>query len=120
MHYGSGPLSQEKDNRRYPRFDCCGYAKVQIPSDPTMHYAKILNLSLEGCLIEVTTPIEELDSLLDLTITVNHLPFYVRGQVRYVRADRKIGLQFMQLSSRAREQLADLLEELAEETVKMA
>jgi histone H3/H4 len=37
-----------------------------------------------------------------------------------VRADRKIGLQFMQLSSRAREQLADLLEELAEETVKMA
>jgi hypothetical protein len=109
-------LNQEKDNRQHPRFDCCGYAKVQIPSDPTMHYAKILNLSLEGCLIEVTTPIEELDSFLDLTITVNHLPFYVRGQIRYVRADR-IGLQFMQLSSRAREQLVDLLEELAEEAV---
>jgi hypothetical protein len=115
---GRGTLSQGKDKRRHPRFGCCGYAKVQIPSDPMVHSAKILNLSLEGCLIEVMTPIEKLEPVLDLTFTVNQLPFYVRGHIRYVRADRMIGFQFMQLSSRAREQLTDLLEELAEESAK--
>ena len=111
-------MNPQKDKRRHPRFACCGYAKVQMPSEPTVYSAKILNLSLEGCLIEVMTPIELLEPVLDLTFTVNRLPFYVRGHIRYVRSERMIGFQFMQLSSRAREQLMELLEELAEEKSK--
>jgi hypothetical protein len=109
-----------KERRMHPRFHCCGNAEVHLPEDKTIHYAKILDLSVQGCQVELSEAVklsEDLD-ILDLVFTVNGLPFFVRGHVQYVRNETKIGILFMQLSSRAHGQLLDLLAELEENSVK--
>jgi hypothetical protein len=108
-------LNPSKERRRNQRFPCCGYAEVHLPVDTTSYCAKILDLSLEGCQVQLTKPVNLQEDILDLVFTVNGLPFFVRGHVQYIRHETRIGIQFMLLSSRARQQLIDLLNELQEE-----
>ena len=60
----------------------------------------------------------EQDALVELTFHINHLPFRVRGQVKAVRSDTRIGFEFPQLSKRVRTQLEDLVDELIGNIVK--
>ena len=105
-----------KEQRHNPRFECSGHAEVHLPEATTCYCAKILNLSLEGCQVELTKPVYIQEDILDLVFSVNGLPFCVRGHIQYIKNETKIGIHFMQLSSRARQQLVDLLKELEEES----
>ena len=58
------------------------------------------------------------DMLVELTFSINHLPFRVRGQVRTLHSDTTIGFQFPQLSERVRKQLEDLMKEIMENILK--
>jgi hypothetical protein len=109
-----------KERRMNPRFHCCGNAEVHLPEDKTSHNAKILDLSLQGCQVQLSEAVKLSDDIdiLDLMFTVNGLPFFVRGHVQYVRNETRIGIHFMQLSSRAHGQLVDLLAELEESAEK--
>jgi hypothetical protein len=109
-----------KERRTNPRFHCCGNAEVHLPEDKTSYYAKILDLSLQGCQVQLLEAVNLANNIdiLDLVFTVNGLPFFVRGHVQYIRNETRIGIHFMQLSSRAHGQLVDLLAELEECAVK--
>ncbi len=112
-----------QEQRRYPRLRCFGSAEVyfQIHGVPCM--AKVLNLSLEGCLLILQEPAanrldtpEEIaqDQLVEILFSVNQLPFRVRGQVKVIRPNRELGLLFPALGRRTRTRLEDLIEELRE------
>ena len=104
----------EREQRKQPRFSCSGDAQVRMPVGNCCR-AEILDLSLEGCLVELEEPKElVLETILELTFTVNQLPFRVRGEVRSTRTPTTIGFQFPQLSERSRRQLQELVDELAE------
>lgn len=105
-----------KEQRRHPRLKCIGPAFVQVSVEKPLISARIVDLSLEGCLIQLTGSSEPIPkgAIVELTFHVNQLPFRVRAQVRAVRPDLSIGFEFPALSARVRRQLGDLIEELAE------
>jgi hypothetical protein len=105
----------DTEKRRYPRFECTGTGGVHIASSEPPSYSKILDLSVEGCLMVLQQPLSiPQDSRVELTFNVNCLPFRVRALVKVIRSATMIGFQFHQVSKRTQGYLADLIEELAE------
>ena len=106
---------ERRDQRRYPRLRCAGTAEVIFSFDAEPCPARIADLSVEGCRLILLKP-EELENndRIELTFTVNQLPFRVLGQVKAVRSPTEFGLHFPQLGKTARGRLCDLIEELQE------
>jgi hypothetical protein len=105
----------DTEKRRYPRFECTGIGGVRIASSEPPSCAKIVDLSVEGCLMVLQQP-ESVpqDLMVELTFNVNWLPFRVRALVKVIRSSTMIGFQFHQVSKRTQLHLEDLIEELAE------
>jgi hypothetical protein len=105
----------DTEKRRYPRFECTGTGGVRIASSEPPSCAKILDLSVEGCLMKLQQPPSiPMDLMVELTFNVNRLPFRVRALVKVIRSATMIGFQFHQVSKRTQMHLEDLIEELAE------
>lgn len=107
--------------RSTPRLQCFGHAGVQtLPAYELPCPARIINLSLGGCLMALETPQElVMDEIVELIFCVNQLPFRVRGKVRSLRSETLIGFQFFHLSNRTRTQLEDLIKEMIEQLAKL-
>lgn len=107
--------------RSSPRLQCFGHAGVQtLPAYEMPCPAKIINLSLGGCLVALETPPDlVMDETVELIFCVNQLPFHVRGKVRSLRSETLIGFQFLHLSNRTRTQLEDLIKEMIEHLAKL-
>jgi PilZ domain len=111
----------DEDLRRSPRLQCSGSAGVQtLPNTEKPVPAKIINLSIGGCLMDLKSPIPlAVDETVELIFCVNNWPFRVRGKVRSIRSETLIGFQFPQLSDRIRRQLEDLVGELIDHLVRL-
>jgi hypothetical protein len=108
-----------KEQRRSPRLGCIGPAAVQIGPGEDPCPAVIVDLSAGGCLMELRRPQRlSQEMVVELTFDVNHLPFRVRGQVRAIQSDTRIGFQFHLLRERVRMQIEDLMKELTENILK--
>ena len=107
--------------RRSPRLQCSGLAGVQtLPACEKPCPARIINLSIGGCLMELERPLTlALNENVELIFCVNQMPFRVRGKVRALRSETEIGFQFPQLSDRIRRQLEDLVGELIDHLKKL-
>lgn len=107
--------------RRSPRLQCSGLAGVQtLPACEKTCPAKIINLSIRGCLMELERPLTlVMDEIVGLIFCVNHTPFRVRGKVRTIRSETLMGFQFPQLSDRTRRQLEDLVGELIDHLARL-
>jgi hypothetical protein len=104
------------DQRRHPRLECDGIADVQLLGSPVHGSARILDLSIEGCLVELEAPLElAMGVVVEITFTVNQLPFRVRAEVRAPRSEKSLGFRFPLLSARSQAQIQDLVEELGED-----
>jgi hypothetical protein len=110
-----------EENRQSPRLGCGGIGAIQtLPACERPFPARILNLSVGGCLMELQGPLNlAMDEIVELIFNVNQMPFHVRGKVRTVRSKVLIGFQFLQLSERTRRQLQELIGELIEALVKL-
>jgi hypothetical protein len=75
--------------------------------------ATIVDLSAGGCRVVLRQPQHlHKDTLVELTFSVHHLPFRVRGQVKANASDTAIGFQFNVLSARTQNQIEDVMNEL--------
>jgi c-di-GMP-binding flagellar brake protein YcgR len=108
-----------KEKRRFPRIECTGTAGVKIPTGEEAYPATIVNLSAGGCLMVLHKP-QRLaqDAAVELEFKVNDLPFRVKGQVKAVRSEAKVGFQFLQLNTKVQRQLEDLIDDLIKHVVK--
>ena len=106
--------------RQSPRLGCRGIGAIQtLPASALPCPAKILNLSVGGCLMELKGPLDlAVDEIVELIFNVNQMPFRVRGKVRVVRPKLLVGFQFLELSERTRWHLHELIGELIEGLVK--
>ena len=111
----------DEELRRTPRLQCSGLAGIQmLPACEKPCPARIVNLSIGGCLMESERSLGlEIDEIVELIFCVNQMPFRVRGQVRAIRSKTLVGFQFPQLSDRVRRQLEDLVGELIEHLAKL-
>jgi hypothetical protein len=120
---------RDSDRRRHPRFQCGGEAEVRSLASGISARGKIANLSIGGCLIQLTGtghPFRRGEAV-EMTFCVRQLPLRVQGSVRQC-AERApdsddnvghfpswvVGVQFTLLTERGKRQLLSLIEELAE------
>jgi hypothetical protein len=109
--------AQEK--RRQTRILCKGGAGIQLQAGEAFYPAKIVNLSAGGCMMVLQEPRSlPQDTMVELTFQINSLPFRVRGQVKEIRSDTRIGFEFPLLNKKVRRQLEDLVNELIDNIVK--
>ncbi len=108
-----GALRGASEKRRNTRIGCTGSAGIQMPAGEAFYPARIVNLSAGGCLLVLQKPQRlSQDTMVELTFQINDLPFRVRGRVRSIRSETKIGFEFPQLSKRVRRQLEYVVDEL--------
>jgi hypothetical protein len=114
-----GSSKDALEKRRHTRILCTGSAGIQMHEGEAFRPARIANLSAEGCLIEFEEPQRlSQDAMVELTFQINNLPFQVRGQVKGIRSDTRIGFQFPLISKKVQRQLEDLIDELIDNIVK--
>ncbi|MGB6385930.1 MAG: PilZ domain-containing protein [Terriglobales bacterium] len=106
-------IDGKKDRRRSPRFSCGGHAKiVRLPSDGIFLPGKIIDLSLGGCYVDTTLPID-CGVRAEIVVHVNAASFRAIGEVKAMRGRSGASMEFVHLSSGGKDMLADLIAELA-------
>ena len=104
--------SDGEDRRRSPRFSCRGEAKIVcLPSTGLVLPAKIHDLSLGGCSVETVAALD-CGVRAEIVVRINSACFRAVSQVRAIR-DRTAGMEFVQLSARGKDMLAEVVEEMA-------
>ena len=104
---------RDNDRRRSPRFKCGGEAKIsRLPSDGIFVPGKIFDLSLGGCCVDTTLPID-FGVRTEIVVCVNAASFRAVGEVRAIRSRFGAGIEFVHLSAGGKHTLADLVTELA-------
>lgn len=107
------------DRRRSPRLECLGNAQLRILDFESAHtvqvQGKILNLSLIGCCIEAERPVclRVLDKL-EVYFHLNGTPILVMGVARAIHSKTRIGIEFVDVSSRKEEQIRFIMNDLLE------
>jgi hypothetical protein len=103
----------DNDRRRSPRFSCVGRAKINcLPSDGIFCSGKIRDLSLHGCCVDTTLPID-CGVRAEIVVRVNAASFRAVGEVRGIRGRSGAGMEFVHLSAGGKDLLADLVTDLA-------
>ncbi len=103
----------DADRRRSRRFTCGGDAKISLlPSDGICLPGKILDLSLHGCRVDTTLPIDY-GTRAEILLRINASSFRAVGEVRAIRGGFGAGIEFVRLSNSGKDMLLDLIQELA-------
>ena len=102
----------DDDRRRSPRFACRGIAKISyLPSDGIFLQGNIRDLSLHGCCVDTSLPIDY-GVRAEIVVRVKAASFRALGEVRAIRGAYGAGLEFVQLSAGGKELLEDLVTDL--------
>jgi PilZ domain len=103
----------DDDRRRSPRFSCGGHASVsRLPSNGIFLTGNIRDLSLGGCCVDTTLPID-CGVRAEIVVRVNAASFRAVGEVRAIRGRSGACIEFVQLSTGGKDMLANLVTELA-------
>jgi hypothetical protein len=102
-----------KDRRRSPRFSCGGSAEIiYLPSAGIIVPGTIRDLSLHGCWVDTSLPIE-CGARAEVVLRVKSASFRALGEVRAIRGQSGSGVEFVRLSANGKDMLADLVTDLA-------
>lgn len=102
-----------KDRRRSPRFSCGGSAEIVcLPSTGIIVPGTIRDLSLHGCWVDTSLPIE-CGARAEVVLRVNSASFRALGEIRAIRGKSGSGVEFVRLSANGKDMLADLVTDLA-------
>jgi len=103
----------ENDRRRSPRFSCGGHVKIsRLPSNGIFIPGTIRDLSLHGCCLDTTLPID-CGVRAEIVVRVNAASFRAVGEVKAIRGSSAAGVEFVHLTAGGKEMLGDLIAELA-------
>jgi PilZ domain len=101
------------DRRRHPRFSCGGVAKIHVlASDGLVVPGKIRDLGLGGCWVDTALPMD-CGVRAEIVARVKAASFRAMGEVRAIRGDSSVCLEFVHLSAGGKGLLEDLIADLA-------
>ena len=108
-----GNTSADTERRRSPRFSCGGYANIScLPSDGIVLRGTIRDVSLGGCHVDTALRID-CGARAEILVRVNAASFRALGEVKAVRGNSGVGLEFVQLSAGGKDMLSELVTDLA-------
>ncbi len=97
------PGARSADKRKAPRYRCKGSARLQENGTaPT--WAAFADISLHGCYVEAATP-PRVGTMVGLTLELNGFRVEASGEVRVAYPNLGMGIHFVKISERNREQL---------------
>jgi hypothetical protein len=109
----------DDDRRRNQRFACAGEVKIsRLPSDGIFVPARILDLSLGGCRVDINLPMDR-GVRTELLVRVKDATFRAVGEVKAIRGSSMAGIEFVRLGGSGKDILAELVEELARRQAAM-
>jgi hypothetical protein len=104
---GNGAAAVSKERRKFPRHTCRIEALVTIEGTDLNSPAKITDISLSGCYVEMLSPLP-LNTLIELTMNLTHTTLHVHGQVRTSQMGMGMGVSFTGLTPEDFEKLRKL------------
>jgi hypothetical protein len=81
-------VTQDREQRRHPRYACEGNAEVFLPHGGLLFRGRILNLSMDGCYIETALLNLERGTQVEVYFVTNQLQFRVLGNIAALRRKR--------------------------------
>ena len=112
---GSRPIYWKDERRAYPRLQCKGVASIAIPCVVAKIPGTLMDLSVAGCCIELSSPMPNLENpRVEVHLTLKGTTLRVAGIIRQIRSENNVGIEFIEVSSRKAEQIAALFAELSE------
>jgi hypothetical protein len=104
---------RDEDRRRSPRFSCGGEARIVcLPSDGPFLSGRMRDLSLGGCCVEAASALD-CGAQAEIVVRVNSASFRAVSRVKAIRDRAVFGMEFVHLSARGQDMLADAVEGLA-------
>jgi hypothetical protein len=107
------PPAERTERRKEPRHTVDGTAVLHLLDPGVRLRGRILDLSLHGCQFRTDDcfPIG-INHRAEIEFHLDGLPFRLPGITQSIHTARKVGVLFLDLSERKREQLVDLIAEI--------
>jgi c-di-GMP-binding flagellar brake protein YcgR len=115
------PPTQEAERRKESRHTVDGTATLYLPDPGIRLRGRILDLSLNGCQFrtEDCFPLG-IRSRVEIEFHLDGLPFRLAGVTQSIHKRHKVGVRFLNVSERKREQLVELIAEIEEIKARVA
>lgn len=109
----AGPKAGRDERRKYARLRCKGAAEIRYLEMDARTTGTLVDLSVAGCCIEAgdALPVAE-NPVVEVHLRVNRSVLCVAGVVRYVRQERRAGIEFTGMTERKAQQIKDLVMEI--------
>jgi c-di-GMP-binding flagellar brake protein YcgR len=108
-------LSEQKDRRAEPRYPVEARAVMLLVRSATAMQGKVLDLSVGGCQLRTEQKFTlGIFSRIEVEFHVRGLAFRLQGVTQSIHDQHTLGVRFLDVSERRREQLLELIAELAE------
>jgi len=104
-----------RERRAFPRHAVDAYTKMLLINTGICMAGRVLDLSLGGCKIRTEEPFQVgIFVRVEAEFYLQGLPFRISGVSQSVFDKNTLGVRFLDMSQRRREQLAELIAEIAE------
>lgn len=113
----SEDASHHPERRSSPRRKVEGSALIHVVRSGSTIHGRILDLSLGGCHIRTSDPLlTGIYTRVEVEFSLEGSPFRLSGVMQnfHDRQHRDVGIRFLDLSERKREQVQDLIHEIEE------
>jgi hypothetical protein len=101
------------DRRSSPRFAVDAEARLLLVGHGLCMNCRVLDLSLNGCRMQTGGGIPAgIHVLVEVTFTVNRIPFRLPGVIRRSNGEGEVGIEFAGMSARRREEWAEVVNEV--------
>ena len=104
----------QSERRGFPRIRCSGTAQITQPGVAFPIWARIADLSLGGCYLELIFTMPRL-SPVELIVTLNERRFAAKGTVVTSHPGIGVGVRFTDIGNESRSVVTELLRELTAE-----
>jgi c-di-GMP-binding flagellar brake protein YcgR len=113
MDESRSEAGQKPDRREYPRYDVDGNATIYLLKMASMLRGRILDISLGGCRIQTTQrfPVG-IYCRVETEFSLDGIPFRLVGVTQSIHDRNTIGIRFLDMSERKREQLVQFVREI--------
>ncbi|HWG21717.1 MAG TPA: PilZ domain-containing protein [Terracidiphilus sp.] len=103
------------DHRRFPRLECGGIADVRVLPNGGKEMGLLINLSKRGCCFLADEPLlGHAGNTIEVHLKIKGTDLRLAGVIRHIYKQRRAGVEFIDICARKREQLEEVIAELAE------
>jgi PilZ domain len=107
------------EKRKSPRYRCKGSARLQERGSAVATWATFADISMFGCYVEAASPLR-VGTVLGLKLEINGFRVEATGEVRAAYPNLGMGISFIKISEKDREQLRALVASISRQSATLS